>query len=99
MEKFPAYFSEILAYLKQRPISTREWGGSGRGSLVVSGETLFLNIEINTFDKSKLTFSLSLSRADVASSSRSILGLRINALAIAMRCFCPPLSCVPLSPA
>mmetsp|Transcript_36332 Transcript_36332/g.85249 ORF Transcript_36332/g.85249 Transcript_36332/m.85249 type:complete len:200 (+) Transcript_36332:1669-2268(+) len=36
------------------------------------------------------TFSLSLSRALVASSSRSIFGLRMIARAIAMRCFCPP---------
>jgi len=44
------------------------------------------------------TFSLSVSSADVASSSNSIFGLRINALAIATRCFWPPLSCAPLSP-
>lgn len=42
--------------------------------------------------------SLSASRADVASSSRRILGLRTRALAMAILCFCPPLSWVPLSP-
>ena len=44
------------------------------------------------------TFSHSVSRADVASSSKSIRGFFINALAIAIRCFCPPDSWVPLSP-
>mmetsp|Transcript_11838 Transcript_11838/g.29664 ORF Transcript_11838/g.29664 Transcript_11838/m.29664 type:complete len:91 (-) Transcript_11838:374-646(-) len=44
------------------------------------------------------TFSLSLSRALVASSRRRILGLRMMARAIAIRCFCPPESCAPLSP-
>ena len=34
-----------------------------------------------------LTFSLSVSKAEVASSSRSILGLRINARAMAILCF------------
>uniref|UniRef100_A0A1L8D777 Uncharacterized protein n=2 Tax=Nyssomyia neivai TaxID=330878 RepID=A0A1L8D777_9DIPT len=43
-------------------------------------------------------FSLSISRADVASSSRRIRGFRMRALAMATRCFCPPESCVPLSP-
>merc|ERR1719231_1622735 len=42
--------------------------------------------------------SLSLSRALVASSSSSILGSCISALAIAILCFCPPDSLVPLSP-
>jgi len=44
------------------------------------------------------TFSLSVSKADVASSNSKILGLRNKALAMATRCFCPPLNCVPLSP-
>lgn len=35
----------------------------------------------------KRTFSLSVSRAEVASSSRRILGSRMIALAMAMRCF------------
>lgn len=45
-----------------------------------------------------LTFSLSVSRADVASSSKRILGLRTSARAIAIRCFCPPDNWVPFSP-
>mmetsp|Transcript_14876 Transcript_14876/g.35002 ORF Transcript_14876/g.35002 Transcript_14876/m.35002 type:complete len:85 (+) Transcript_14876:359-613(+) len=36
----------------------------------------------------------SVSRADVASSSSKTRGSRITARAIAMRCFCPPLSWV-----
>mmetsp|Transcript_23110 Transcript_23110/g.56987 ORF Transcript_23110/g.56987 Transcript_23110/m.56987 type:complete len:80 (-) Transcript_23110:1734-1973(-) len=44
------------------------------------------------------SFSLSLSSALVASSNSRILGLDMIARAIAIRCFCPPLSCVPLSP-
>mmetsp|Transcript_46567 Transcript_46567/g.149534 ORF Transcript_46567/g.149534 Transcript_46567/m.149534 type:complete len:149 (+) Transcript_46567:1950-2396(+) len=44
------------------------------------------------------TFSLSVSSADVASSRSRILGLRTTARAMAMRCFCPPESCVPRSP-
>ena len=44
------------------------------------------------------TFSLSVSRAEVASSSRRILGLRTKARAIATRCFWPPDSCAPRSP-
>mmetsp|Transcript_36330 Transcript_36330/g.85236 ORF Transcript_36330/g.85236 Transcript_36330/m.85236 type:complete len:145 (-) Transcript_36330:1436-1870(-) len=44
------------------------------------------------------TPSLSESSALVASSSRRILGFRTSARAIAMRCFCPPDSCAPLSP-
>ena len=39
------------------------------------------------------------SRAEVASSSSRILGLQTRARAIAIRCFCPPLSCEPRSPA
>ena len=42
--------------------------------------------------------SLSVSNADVASSSKRIVGLRTSARAMAMRCFCPPLSCAPRSP-
>mmetsp|Transcript_21861 Transcript_21861/g.50759 ORF Transcript_21861/g.50759 Transcript_21861/m.50759 type:complete len:155 (-) Transcript_21861:3728-4192(-) len=44
------------------------------------------------------SFSLVESRALVASSSSRILGSDTIALAMAMRCFCPPDSCVPLSP-
>ena len=47
---------------------------------------------------SEQTFSLSVSRAEVASSSRRILGFLTSARAIATRCFWPPLNCVPLSP-
>lgn len=42
--------------------------------------------------------SLSVSRAEVASSSKSILGFRTKALAMATLCFWPPLSWAPLSP-
>ena len=44
------------------------------------------------------TASLSVSRADVASSSRRILGSFTRARAMAMRCFWPPLSWMPRSP-
>mmetsp|Transcript_53605 Transcript_53605/g.127686 ORF Transcript_53605/g.127686 Transcript_53605/m.127686 type:complete len:109 (+) Transcript_53605:843-1169(+) len=44
------------------------------------------------------TFSLVVSRADVASSSSRIAGFLIIARAIATRCFCPPESCPPFSP-
>mmetsp|Transcript_30424 Transcript_30424/g.52022 ORF Transcript_30424/g.52022 Transcript_30424/m.52022 type:complete len:142 (-) Transcript_30424:3750-4175(-) len=44
------------------------------------------------------TRSLSLSSADVASSSRSTAGRRTIARAIAMRCFCPPESLPPPCP-
>ncbi|URD91493.1 hypothetical protein MUK42_01023 [Musa troglodytarum] len=44
------------------------------------------------------TFSDWLSSALVASSSSSITGFFSSALAIAIRCFCPPDSCTPLSP-
>mmetsp|Transcript_31754 Transcript_31754/g.82982 ORF Transcript_31754/g.82982 Transcript_31754/m.82982 type:complete len:196 (+) Transcript_31754:698-1285(+) len=44
------------------------------------------------------TRSDSVSRADVASSSTRIRGSRTSARAIAMRCFCPPDSWMPLSP-
>mmetsp|Transcript_14324 Transcript_14324/g.33369 ORF Transcript_14324/g.33369 Transcript_14324/m.33369 type:complete len:82 (-) Transcript_14324:1113-1358(-) len=43
-------------------------------------------------------FSLSLSRAEVASSRRRILWSLITALAIAMRCFCPPETFLPRVP-
>ena len=36
------------------------------------------------------TFSLSVSNADVASSSNSIFGFLTRARAMAIRCFCPP---------
>mmetsp|Transcript_14409 Transcript_14409/g.39590 ORF Transcript_14409/g.39590 Transcript_14409/m.39590 type:complete len:87 (+) Transcript_14409:364-624(+) len=39
------------------------------------------------------------SRALVASSSNTIVGLRMMARAMAKRCFCPPLSFTPRSPA
>ena len=44
--------------------------------------------------------SLSISNADVASSSNNIFGSLTKALmfAIAIRCFCPPLKAAPLSP-
>lgn len=45
-----------------------------------------------------LTFSLWVSRADVASSSSRTRGFLTKARAIAIRCFCPPDSCVPLEP-
>ena len=44
------------------------------------------------------TFSLSESRADVASSNNNNFGFRTNARAIAIRCFCPPEISVPFSP-
>ena len=45
-----------------------------------------------------VTFSLSVSKADVASSKRRIFGLRTSARAMAILCFCPPEINVPLSP-
>lgn len=45
-----------------------------------------------------VTFSLSVSRAEVASSSNRILGFRTIARAIAMRCFSPLESCEPWAP-
>mmetsp|Transcript_53113 Transcript_53113/g.142009 ORF Transcript_53113/g.142009 Transcript_53113/m.142009 type:complete len:84 (+) Transcript_53113:231-482(+) len=42
--------------------------------------------------------SLSVSRALVASSSKSTAGFRTMHRAIATRCFCPPLSWAPRSP-
>ena len=45
-----------------------------------------------------LTFSLSVSKAEVASSRSRICGLRTRALAMAILCFCPPEIKVPLSP-
>ena len=42
--------------------------------------------------------SLFLSSAEVASSSSRILGFLIVALAMAILCFCPPLSCPPYEP-
>ena len=45
--------------------------------------------------QNNITFSLSVSNADVASSNSNILGSLIKARAMATRCFCPPDSCVP----
>ena len=42
--------------------------------------------------------SLSLSKADVASSNNNIFGFLINALAMAILCFWPPDNWPPLSP-
>mmetsp|Transcript_3898 Transcript_3898/g.5895 ORF Transcript_3898/g.5895 Transcript_3898/m.5895 type:complete len:101 (-) Transcript_3898:516-818(-) len=44
------------------------------------------------------TYSLSLSSAEVASSRRRIFGFFKRVRAIAIRCFCPPDNCAPLSP-
>mmetsp|Transcript_52008 Transcript_52008/g.92812 ORF Transcript_52008/g.92812 Transcript_52008/m.92812 type:complete len:81 (+) Transcript_52008:627-869(+) len=44
------------------------------------------------------SFSLTLSRALVASSRSSTCGLRMMQRAIATRCFCPPLSWDPFAP-
>mmetsp|Transcript_115707 Transcript_115707/g.367943 ORF Transcript_115707/g.367943 Transcript_115707/m.367943 type:complete len:89 (-) Transcript_115707:1658-1924(-) len=53
----------------------------------------------NTLSNTSITTrSLSASKALVASSSNSTLGLRISARAIAMRCFWPPLNRAPRSP-
>lgn len=46
----------------------------------------------------KRTFSLSVSRAEVASSRSRILGSRMIALAMAMRCFWPRDNCEPCAP-
>ena len=52
-----------------------------------------------TLSKAACTIdSLSLSSADVASSNNKILGSFTRARAMAIRCFCPPLSWVPRSP-
>mmetsp|Transcript_78905 Transcript_78905/g.198284 ORF Transcript_78905/g.198284 Transcript_78905/m.198284 type:complete len:99 (-) Transcript_78905:228-524(-) len=53
---------------------------------------------INLSKASCTTPSLSVSKALVASSNRRITGARTSARAMAMRCFCPPLSCAPRSP-
>jgi hypothetical protein len=60
---------------------------------ITTSLTLQLKLEANI-----QTFSLSVSSADVASSNKSILGLRIKARAMAILCFCPPDINVPLSP-
>lgn len=53
----------------------------------------------NSYRKEKhVTFSLSVSRAEVASSSSRILGFRTIARAMAMRCFSPLESCEPWAP-
>mmetsp|Transcript_6005 Transcript_6005/g.11919 ORF Transcript_6005/g.11919 Transcript_6005/m.11919 type:complete len:107 (+) Transcript_6005:418-738(+) len=44
------------------------------------------------------TFSLALSSAEVASSRSMMLGFLMMARAMAMRCFCPPLSLPPRRP-
>lgn len=48
--------------------------------------------------KEIITFSLSVSKADVASSNNRILGFLTNALAMAILCFWPPDSCTAFSP-
>lgn len=45
------------------------------------------------------TFSLSVSKADVASSNNKIFGFLTKALAMAILCFWPPDNCTPFSPA
>ena len=45
-----------------------------------------------------ISFSVFVSKADVASSNKNILGSFSSALAIATRCFSPPESFNPLSP-
>ena len=45
-----------------------------------------------------ITFSPSVSKADVASSNSNIFGFRIKARAMAMHCFCPPERWLPLGP-
>mmetsp|Transcript_33517 Transcript_33517/g.53988 ORF Transcript_33517/g.53988 Transcript_33517/m.53988 type:complete len:85 (-) Transcript_33517:248-502(-) len=45
------------------------------------------------------TCSFFVSNADVASSRMRTLGSRIAARAMAIRCFCPPESCLPRAPA
>ena len=51
-----------------------------------------------SYKREKITFSLSVSSALVASSRSRIFGFRISARAIAILCFCPPLSCDPFFP-
>jgi len=51
-----------------------------------------------TVQSDNLTFSLSVSRAEVASSKRRTLGFLMRARAMAIRCFWPPDNCVPLDP-
>mmetsp|Transcript_30239 Transcript_30239/g.50901 ORF Transcript_30239/g.50901 Transcript_30239/m.50901 type:complete len:148 (-) Transcript_30239:64-507(-) len=60
--------------------------------------TMTVRLTIMLSMASCTTASLSASSADVASSSSSTCGFLTNALAMATRCFCPPLSCVPFSP-
>lgn len=56
-------------------------------------------LRCTTLSKAAWTMdSLWVSRADVASSNRRILGFFTSARAIAIRCFWPPLSWAPLSP-
>mmetsp|Transcript_10339 Transcript_10339/g.29085 ORF Transcript_10339/g.29085 Transcript_10339/m.29085 type:complete len:114 (+) Transcript_10339:1531-1872(+) len=55
-------------------------------------------LAMSTSNASWTTCSESVSKALVASSSKRIFGFFTRARAIAIRCFWPPLSCVPLSP-
>jgi hypothetical protein len=54
--------------------------------------------EYASFKFTCLTFSLSASSAEVASSSKSTLGFLTRALAMATLCFWPPDNWAPLSP-
>lgn len=63
-----------------------------------SGTDVVFGCRNTTAHLLKCTFSLSVSRAEVASSSSRILGSRMIALAMAMRCFWPRESCEPWAP-
>ncbi|KFM27091.1 hypothetical protein F751_1264 [Auxenochlorella protothecoides] len=60
--------------------------------------TMVVRLAMRRSSASCTTASLSASRAEVASSRSSTLGSLITARAMAMRCFCPPLSWMPPSP-
>jgi len=60
--------------------------------------TIVVRPSISRSRASCTTRSDSASSADVASSNSSTLGFLMMARAMAMRCFCPPLSWVPRSP-
>mmetsp|Transcript_89051 Transcript_89051/g.147911 ORF Transcript_89051/g.147911 Transcript_89051/m.147911 type:complete len:84 (+) Transcript_89051:200-451(+) len=60
--------------------------------------TVMLPDSMISSNASWTSFSHTLSRALVASSSSRIEGLRMMQRAMAIRCFCPPLSCEPLRP-
>mmetsp|Transcript_4840 Transcript_4840/g.7183 ORF Transcript_4840/g.7183 Transcript_4840/m.7183 type:complete len:97 (-) Transcript_4840:1933-2223(-) len=60
--------------------------------------TMVVQCCINTSRALVTRNSDSASRADVASSRRRIVGFISIALAMATRCFCPPLNCTPRSP-